>query len=146
MSEPMNEKSVWIVEDDPFYTPALCKILANAGYDPVEHIKTGQEAIQRWRGAALKPSVIILDMMLRFDEDDTTGQFQPGPGEIATGAQVAEELVKLGVNAKQIVVITALHKEVFHQPIHKLGIRLLLKPARVAEILAAVKRAADSQP
>jgi CheY-like chemotaxis protein len=56
-------RTVMVVEDDPDVRDAIAEVLADCQYNAL-HAANGAEALQRLRAAAVRPCVILLDMMM----------------------------------------------------------------------------------
>ena len=52
-----------VVEDDPDVREAIAEVLSDCEYQPL-HAANGAEALQRLRAAAVRPCVILLDVMM----------------------------------------------------------------------------------
>ena len=137
----------WIIDDDPFYTPALKDVIEMEVYgSTVELFSLGSAVI-----AALKegrrPSCVVLDMMLPMEELDPLGGLPPDGNREAPGAILARQLIENGVPPACIVVITALLDEKYHRPLISQGIaaqNILIKPARIEQIKKAIRLAASA--
>ncbi len=132
---------ILIADDDFEYTKAFLDVLRVEGYRDVRVAGTGSETISLI-AQGLCPDVIVLDMMIPYEENDFKGALPPEQGEEPRGVRVTRELVDRGYRASQIVVITALlDSDLSLRALQKLGVRYIFtKPVLTKAILQILRK------
>jgi DNA-binding NarL/FixJ family response regulator len=115
---------VMIVDDHPIWRDALERDLSSAGYEIVGAVGDGESAVRI--AAAVRPDVVLMDLQL--------------PG--ISGVQAASELVKQDPGIR-ILMFSASGEDSDVLAAVEVGARgYLVKSARTAELLEAVRRTA----
>jgi CheY-like chemotaxis protein len=118
-------RTVLMVEDDPDVRETIAEILADEGYRVVT-AEDGREALEQLR-AGLRPSVILLDLMMRGMDGF---EFR------------AEQRADPALASIPVVVLTAGRQTTAQE--EELGVEMLLrKPIAMADLLAVLGRYGD---
>ncbi|MBM3335434.1 response regulator [Candidatus Sumerlaeota bacterium] len=131
---------ILIADDDPVYVQGLREILIRrAGYEDVRDVATGERVISFVRDQPA-PDVLILDMMLPWNDTDLIGARPPAEDQDLRGFQVITELCKTSFDVSRIVVITAYYVPEIANWLREKGLtHILFKPAPIWEIIRAVR-------
>jgi CheY-like chemotaxis protein len=112
---------VLIVEDDADIRVALMDVLEEAGYQPVGAVN-GLDALEKLRQGALKPCLIVLDLMM----------------PIMDGRAFREQQLREPALASIPVVVCSAYREITDQTLRVA--EFLRKPLDVDDLVEAVRR------
>jgi len=115
---------ILIVEDELIPANYLKRVLEKNGYEVLDIIKSGKEAIKAAKN--LKPDIIFMDIML---EDNISG------------ADAAVEINSINSNIKIIFLTAFSNREIIEFAVRSNAFAYLLKPYRDKEILATIELA-----
>lgn len=138
---------ILLIDDDQPYNEALTDILnSEDGSYQIQTFTTGLDAInwlREWRKANSLPDVVIMDMMIPWDENDFGGSGMPdNPPEGFGGVRVLKELLLMGLDPNRVLVISAVRSDDLRKMLLEKKVpehQILLKPARTSEITQKVK-------
>ena len=112
---------ILIVEDDADIRVALMDVLEEHGYEPVGAVN-GLDALEKLREGALKPCLIVLDLMM----------------PVMDGRAFREEQLREPALAQIPVVVCSAYREIADQALRLT--EFLRKPLDVDDLVAAVRR------
>lgn len=127
-NEALAGPSLLIVEDDPALRSYLASALGERGYH-VSIAGDRAEAVAMISGASA-PALILLDLGL-----------PPAPSTMSEGLAVLDECLARAPATKVIVLTGQDESAAAHEAVRRGAFDFLVKPARIPDILAAVKRA-----
>ncbi len=135
--------SLWLIDDDSAYVNLLRAHLERAisGVEISQFVNC--VSVTRALESEIRPSGVILDMMLPWDECDKASWLLSGENPAKNGIRLAECLIARGIHSNVIGVITAVYEASYREPLTNLGIpasNIIIKPAPVDEIIRLVKR------
>ena len=119
---------ILLVEDELIPANYLKKILEDVGYEVIDIVTTGTEAISR--ASALKPDIILMDIMLK---------------DHISGCDAALEIKHRDPHVMIIFLTAYSDKEMIEFAIDSKAFGYLLKPYREKEIIATLKLAESHQ-
>ncbi|MBK9351347.1 MAG: response regulator [Sulfuritalea sp.] len=128
LPEPRVGRALLIVEDDPALRSYLASSLGDRGYE----VSTAGDraAAVSMVTAASAPDLVLLDLGL-----------PPAPSAMSEGLAVLDECLARAPATKVIVLTGQDESAAAHEAVRRGAFDFLVKPARIPDILAALKRA-----
>ncbi len=118
----MGKKTIFIVEDDLLSAEYLKEFLVNDGYEILNIVDSGEEAIQACK--TIHPDILLMDIMLK--------------GKLS-GCEAAVQIKHFHPECKIIFLTAFSEPEMIDYAVESKAYAYLMKPYREKEILATIK-------